>query len=288
MNTSSQREPRIEDFPLKQIPHPVKKSVHHSAVPPEYYSPSGKFWRKSSAFLWTIIGFIIFFMPLVIGSWFKIPSLQSGFFGVLPLLAIVIIPLWAYVSRQNAKTKYENADYNLQVENYNQKKLFAEKEREQLFRQAHDTWMLNQGRLQVSSASVANDESISRFEHSANTQEIAQFIIKSWETYYSSFPTDPNVQETGTLCQCEVRKDQLVLSFNMENSNQSLHRCLFIFAEKRMASLQTDEQCAALASALLNVLQTHILFSIVSQAGSAFIIRQALVNPSYTPPVKEW
>ncbi len=282
------REPRIEDFPLREVPAPVKGN-NPGPVPDKYFSGIGKFWNKHSVVLWTIGTVVLMFLLGALTM--RIPPF-GAIFGIGMFVVMIAFPVSAFVSRKNGRLQYEKDVYNKQVQQYQNEVERAKQERETAFRRAHDVWMTQQGRISTPAPVAADSGLVSRFKNSSVTKEIAEWIKTGWEGYGKNRGLDPQIQEFETFCEGNVERSNVSVTFSLKDQNACVTRNQYYFEQHKTQSLGSDEDCAAVAAALASILQSMQIdykpVTIRSQNGTVFIARRTAPNPNYAPPYRGW
>lgn len=284
------REPRIEDFPLRSVPAPDPAQKAPGVVPKEYYSQIGTFWSHHNVFICTLGTLVIVFLIGALTA--HIPGVGL-IFGLALIGVLIGFPVSAFVSRKNARLKYEKDIYDRQVTQYQQEVAQAQREQEAAFRKAHDLWMTQQSQVRTPPVmETVNSELVDRFISSSVTYEIVGWIKSEWENYGRNRALDPQVQSLETFCEGTVEKDNVGVKFSLKGMQDAVIRKQYKFAEHKTQSLGTDENCAAVSAALASLLQNMNIdntpVSVISQNGKVFVARRTAPNPNYEPSFRGW
>ena len=260
-----------------------------SAVPDQYYSRIGLFWRDHSVVLWTGATLLVVF---ILGALLSYNSWLGLIFGLAVFGVLIGFPVSAFVSRKNARLKYEKESYNRRVTQYQYELAQAQKEREAAFRSAHDLWMTQQGRLKMTATATVDRGLVDRFKSSSVTNEIATWIKTEWENYGHSRSRDPQVQSFETFCEGIVEQDNVGVIFSLKDTQTDVIKNQYYFEQHKTQPLGTDENCAAVSAALAALLQgmniDNAPVTVLSQNGSAFVVKRTAPNPNYKPPFRGW
>ena len=294
------REPRIEDFPIKEIPMPVKEKLSGD-IPLRYYSPIGRFWKERNSVLYAIGGFVVsLFLTYLIFNVFRLPetTFVTLVFYLINFVVVPIgIPVSAIVSRTNARRRYENESYAKAVREYEQEIQEARSDQQKRFEAAHAVWMKKSGRAAVHPLSAEDEALIQKYENLSMTVEIANWIQNLWRNDLREIKREGNIEHIDILSRVTVKPEQIDLSLFTQFSILQPKDYCFEFNEHRMTQLKDSRQCMLVATAVSNYLNNHIdnqlmteltdsKLTITSPENAFFFAQWTGQNPQYENPMR--